>query len=271
MSVIDILTRVDALCQKYEKYDLDRQRDAQISSTDGFLKLYTVLNADVETTLQKANEAATEKNRATVAALNAEVRRSKAALRNEIPKLEKLAPRKVKGLSREEMEARPDLVLALAEKIESIPEGTNLGNKRSSWGNSKSASNNKMEIKIDSVSPEDVMRPEQYEHSEESKGFRQEYETRKARQDQGLDTIAEGLSTLRNMAQDINEEMDRQVPLIDEIDSKVDYANAELRTTNVRLKDTVNKMRSSRNFCIDIILLCIVLGIAGYLYNVLKK
>ncbi|KAF2547282.1 hypothetical protein F2Q70_00023716 [Brassica cretica] len=30
------------------------------------------------------------------------------------------------------------------------------------------------------------------------------------------------------------------------------------------------QLRSSRNFCIDIVLLCIVLGIAAYLYNVLK-
>ncbi|GMP85094.1 hypothetical protein CsSME_00038388 [Camellia sinensis var. sinensis] len=38
-------------------------------------------------------------------------------------------------------------------------------------------------------------------------------------------------------------------------------------TTNVRLKDTVNQLRSSRNFCIDIILLCIILGIAAYIYK----
>ncbi len=93
---------------------------------------------------------------------------------------------------------------------------------------------------------------------------------RKARQDQGLDVIAEGLETLKNMAGDINEELDRQVPMIDEIDTKVDLATTNLKSTNVRLKDTVTKLRSSRNFCIDIILLCIILGIAAYLYNALK-
>ncbi|KAK4396335.1 syntaxin, partial [Sesamum angolense] len=62
----------------------------------------------------------------------------------------------------------------------------------------------------------------------------------------------------------------RQVPLMDEIDTKVDKATADLKNTNVRLKDTVNQLRSSRNFCIDIILLCIILGIAAYLYNGLK-
>ncbi|KAM1441680.1 hypothetical protein ACFX14_009615 [Malus domestica] len=85
--------------------------------------------------------------------------------------------------------------------------------------------------------------------------------------DQGLDVISDGLDTLKNMAQDMNEEFDRQVPLMDEIDSKVDKASADLKNTNVRLKDTVNQLRSSRNFCIDIVLLCIILGIAAYLYK----
>ncbi len=45
--------------------------------------------------LQKSQDAQSEKNRAVVATLNAEVRRSKAALKAEIPKLEKLAAKKV--------------------------------------------------------------------------------------------------------------------------------------------------------------------------------
>lgn len=89
----------------------------------------------------------------------------------------------------------------------------------------------------------------------------------------------------------------------------MDKASADLKNTNVRLKDTVNQvsvfaaflslqmhirvlfinkknkkikksllldlmhvlfllqLRSSRNFCIDIILLCVILGIAAYLYK----
>ncbi|MQL72383.1 hypothetical protein Taro_004699 [Colocasia esculenta] len=60
-------------------------------------------------------------------------------------------------------------------------------------------------------------------------------------QDQGLDVIAEGLDTLKNMAHDMNEELDRQVPLMDEIDTKVEKATADLKNTNVRLKHTVNQ------------------------------
>nr|ADE75981.1 unknown [Picea sitchensis] len=252
MSVIDILTRVDAICNKYDKYDIEKHRENQISGSDAFVRLYTVVESDIEAAKQKSDDAAKEKNRAVVATLNAEIRRTKARLHEEIPKLQKLAQKKVKGVSKEDIVARNDLVSALADKIDSIPDGTNAGTVRTAaWKTSAT----RMEIKIDSSSP-GGMNTEFYEHTEESKQFRQDFEMRRAKQDQGLDMISEGLDTLKNMAQDINE---------------VDKATSDLKNTNVRLKDTVNKLRSSRNFCIDIILLCIILGIAAYLYNVLKK
>lgn len=45
--------------------------------------------------LQKAETAANEKNRASVVAINAEIRRTKARLLEEVPKLQRLAVRKV--------------------------------------------------------------------------------------------------------------------------------------------------------------------------------
>ncbi|KAG1367844.1 Syntaxin-71 [Cocos nucifera] len=179
MSVIDILTRVDAICKKYDKYDVEKQRAENVSGDDAFARLFAAVESDIEAALEKSGMAAEEKNRAAAVAMNAEIRRTKARLMEEVPKLQRLALKK----------------------------------------------------------------------------------------DQGLDIISEGLDTLKNMAHDMDEELDRQVPLMDEIDTKVDKATSDLKNTNVRLKETVNQLRSSRNFCIDIILLCIVLGIAAYLYN----
>ncbi|GAB2245347.1 hypothetical protein Droror1_Dr00000840 [Drosera rotundifolia] len=65
---------------------------------------------------------------------------------------------------------------------------------------------------------------EYFKESEQSSQVRREYEMRKIKQDQGLDVISEGLDTLKDMAQDMNEEFDKQVPLMDEIDEKVDRA-----------------------------------------------
>lgn len=268
MSVIDILTRVDTICKQYEKYDIDKQRDVNASHDDAFAHLFTLFEDKIDDCLHKWELSEKEKNRATAVAMNAEIRRTKARLLEEVPKLQKLALKKVKGLSKEELAIRSDLVLTLPERIKKIPDGsgsgTGTGAKQSGGWNASNP-----EIKFDN--PDGRFDDEFFQQSEESSQFGQEYEMRRMNQDQGLDIISQGLDTLKNMAHDMNEELDRQVPLIDEIETKVDRASADLKNTNVRLKETINNMRSNRNFCIDIILLCIILGVAAYLYNLLNQ
>jgi len=124
MSVIDFLTRVDSICKKYDKYDVERQKDLNVSGDDAFARLYAAVEADIEAALQKAESASKEKNKASAVAMNAEIRRTKARLLEEVPKLQRLAVKKVKGLSGEELAARNDLVLALPDRIQAIPDGT---------------------------------------------------------------------------------------------------------------------------------------------------
>ncbi|CAO2812954.1 unnamed protein product [Amaranthus hypochondriacus] len=264
MSVIQLLFRVDEICKKYEKYDVDKQRELNArAGDDAFTRLYDNIEIEIEAALRKSEFAVMETNRAKAVAMNAEIRRSKARLLEDVAKLQKLGYKKVKGLSKEDMVARGDLALALAEKIQLIPDGGNNA-KSNGWASSSNQNNIKFDFQDAHLS--DGF----FQESEHSSNFRQEYEMRKLKQDEGLDIISEGLETLKNLAHDMNEELDRQVPLVDEIDTKVDKATSDLKSNNVRLKQTLHEIRSSRNFCIDIILLCIILGIAAYLYNVLQ-
>lgn len=52
MSVIDILTRVDSICKKYDKYDVEKHRDANVSGDDAFARLYASVDADIVALLQ---------------------------------------------------------------------------------------------------------------------------------------------------------------------------------------------------------------------------
>ncbi|XP_004295017.1 PREDICTED: syntaxin-71-like [Fragaria vesca subsp. vesca] len=262
MSVIDILSRVETICRKYDKYDIEKQRELNAFGDDVFSRHYAHVEDEIQDLHLKAEKSAMESNRAVAVATNVEIRRSKARLMEELPKLRKLAQKKVKGLSKEDLETRIDLVFTLPERIQEIPDGTEApATKVGVWASSASHKN----IKFDSS--DGNFKNEFFQQTEESNQFRHEYEMRKTRQDQGLDIISEGLGTLKELAQDMNEEMDRQVPLIDEIDTKVDKVTSDIKNNNVRLKENLYKMRSSRNFCIDITLLCIILGIALYLYK----
>ncbi|XP_049391422.1 syntaxin-71-like [Solanum stenotomum] len=102
--------------------------------------LYTAINSDIEAALQK------EKNRASSVRINADILRIKARLIEDVPKLQRLAVKKVKGLSSKEFVVCNDLVLALPNRITAISDGAAATPKQSGgWGGSGS----RAEIKFD--------------------------------------------------------------------------------------------------------------------------
>ncbi|KAJ4974737.1 hypothetical protein NE237_007911 [Protea cynaroides] len=57
MSMIDILTHVEAICKKYDMYAIDKQKDLNVSSGDAFARLYSVVEADIGEVLQASTVA----------------------------------------------------------------------------------------------------------------------------------------------------------------------------------------------------------------------
>ena len=52
MTVIDIITRVDVICKKYERYDVDKQRAFNVAGDDAFARLFTDVENGIEGALQ---------------------------------------------------------------------------------------------------------------------------------------------------------------------------------------------------------------------------
>lgn len=53
MTVIDILFRVDSICKKYDKYDIEKQRELNANGPgdDAFARLYAAVEHDIEAAL----------------------------------------------------------------------------------------------------------------------------------------------------------------------------------------------------------------------------
>lgn len=85
---------------------------------------------------------------------------------------------------------------------------------------------------------------------------------------QGLEEISKGLGTLKNLANEMGDEVQRQQPIIENLDHKADKATSEMRTVNTRMKEAVTSLRSNRNIIIDILLVIILLGLGGYIFSV---
>lgn len=52
MGVTDLITRVDSICKKYEKFDIDKQREANVSGDDAFSRLYSAVESALKNVLQ---------------------------------------------------------------------------------------------------------------------------------------------------------------------------------------------------------------------------
>jgi len=89
--------------------------------------------------------------------------------------------------------------------------------------------------------------------------------------DEKLEQVSRGVKDLETMAKEMGKEIDMQGMMIDEVESKVVIANEKLANLNKRLKKTLAAYRKPDRFCIDIILLVVLLAIGGYLYNTFSK
>jgi len=86
-----------------------------------------------------------------------------------------------------------------------------------------------------------------------------------------IDQINTGLGDLKDKALVMGQQIDQQGLLIKNLDQEVDKTNEQLVTANAKLKKILTQYREPSKFCMDIVLICILLGLGGVLYNMFSS
>jgi len=89
--------------------------------------------------------------------------------------------------------------------------------------------------------------------------------------DEQLDIVSDHVGRLKEMANEMGKEATTQGIMMDNLEIKVNKANDDLENLNERLRKVLESIRKGDRFIIDIILLCILIGIAGYIYHLVSS
>merc|ERR1712129_117799 len=79
----DARVRVETILQKYAQYGDEEKKKKKEKPSDAFEELYQQMEDNKDFLAQKSEDVKDEQDRAVAAQLNAEIRRGKAALRND--------------------------------------------------------------------------------------------------------------------------------------------------------------------------------------------
>lgn len=257
------------LVEKYGRDDMPLQPTSQLEKgADAFDAEAQLIGAEVDKLVEQAEEVAQIKNRATVAARNAEIRRGKnALLRKRIEGLQKKA-KKGRNVTNDVLTERLETIRNLTERIKAIPDGVRTGGGPSGSSGEKYASpGNSGFTRLDMTSE---VKAHHYQHTDETRQFEEDWQRSKAQQDEALGRIELGVGVLGNLAKDMNQELDNQNPIMDAMDNQLDRMGQEIKTRNQQMKGALQKMRSSRNICVDMVLIVVLLALGAYIYSLVK-
>lgn len=106
---------------------------------------------------------------------------------------------------------------------------------------------------------------------QEEKDKMDEWDKRVDDQNRQLEMIGKGVKDLKQDAKEIGKEINNVHKAIKQTSKAADNTSAKLETTNKKLKDMLEKIRGSNKICLDIVLICICLGLAAVLYNLITN
>ncbi len=126
----------------------------------------------------------------------------------------------------------------------------------------------KLEALIDDRNRKAVPDRELYQ---EEKDIMDGWKTEVDRQDKVLEGVGDNIKKLKGEVRQIGNQIDETGKKIKKTAKMADKTEETLKTSNAKLKELLEKVRSGDKICIDIILICICLGLIAVLYNVIKS
>ena len=113
--------------------------------------------------------------------------------------------------------------------------------------------------------------PEQRELFEEERNKIEEYDRRRREQDEQLDEIHKEIKQIKNEAINAGNAINEIGKKIKINEIHIDDTTKKVKTQNERVKEIVNKIRSSDKICCDIVLILILCGLICVLYSIIKR
>lgn len=90
-------------------------------------------------------------------------------------------------------------------------------------------------------------------------------------QDKQLEDVAVDVKKLKLNAKDIERGIDRVGKNISKTSNMADKTGTSLQKSNKKLKEILEKVGGPTNFCVDVVLVCVCLGLIAVLYNLIKN
>ena len=112
---------------------------------------------------------------------------------------------------------------------------------------------------------------EEREMYEEEKEQIEEWNKKIKEQDKDLEDVGKAVKQLKNEVHLANENISKTHQKIKKLTKHTNKTTEKIVSQNKKLKDLLNKLRSTDKFCVDVALFLILIGLVGVLYKIIKS
>lgn len=180
-------------------------------------------------------------------------------------------------MSKDEMAARKQLLVDLKREIAELKAIHQQATVGASAGPAMGAGTYASAINVSNMGPENKKgpstenRPSAGLSAEQHSRIQQIRQRSKEMENTYLTKIEEHVDRLGDLARGMGEELVLQDRMLDDLGNRIDSANTNLTNVNLKMKTILKQVRAGDKFCMDMMCVLMLLGMAAVLYAVIKQ